>query len=169
MTVWRHGTFRQLAERDTGVRCVGNGGNAVGGERILSAVRLVPGSRARPSGGPVLGPSRVDPGDAGRCASSHYTSGPPSLSAGARSTHTGGEVEIVDAHGPYLESDEGGQGVIHASLPVGSELFSIITSAQSASASWSNETPISPFGSIALTSEWLRSRPPFWPTRRLSQ
>lgn len=138
-------------------------------ERILSAVRLVPGSRARPSGGSVLGSSRADPGDAGRCASSHYPSGPPSLSAEGVLDARGGEVEIVDAHGPYLESVEGGQGVIHASLPVGSELFSIITSAQSASASWSNEIPTSPFGSIALTLEWLRSRPLFWPARRLSQ
>lgn len=116
-----------------------------------------------------MGSSRADPGDAGRCASSHYPSGPPSLSAEGVLDARGDEVEIVDAHGPHLESVEGGQGVIHASLPVGSELFSIITSAQSASASWSNEIPTSPFGSIALTLEWLRSRPPFWPARRLSQ
>lgn len=168
MTVWRHRTFWQLAERDTGVRGVGNGGNAVGGEDPLGCS-----AGSRKQGSPIrrvgLGAQPDGPRRRREMCLLPLPQRPAITLGGDALDARGGEVEIVDAHGPYLESVEGGQGVIHASLPVDSELFSIITSAQSASAGWSNEAPTRPFGSIALTSEWSRSQPPFWPARRLSQ
>lgn len=153
--------FRQLAERHVGFRGMAGGDEAAGwsaprGRSAGSRRQGIPIRRAGSGTQPDAARRRREmcilPLPQGRAAplgagSSTPTAPIPSASRTAR------------ASSPKAAANAR-IGAIHASLPPGSELASLITSARSAFPGASSEAPPGPFGSIFLISGRLRSQPP---------